>query len=189
MKFPRLVVWITLPILGFQGNTLLLNLIHCIVISWLYLRTFHPHHMTDHPDGIKGVDQHPRTTQEPPKNRGVTACLMGSSHAHAPPTDAKPYNSSLDLAPWGACAISGASMQARRIVSCWPPWRTRRVSPCPTESTVAAMASVAKSKATPARSADAEGRSKDLTGFLFTHHSLRPRPLQKALWRTSKSPR
>lgn len=65
MKFPRLVVWITLPILGFQGNTLLLNLIHCIVISWLYLRTFPPHHMTDHPDGIRGVDQHPRTTQEP----------------------------------------------------------------------------------------------------------------------------
>jgi hypothetical protein len=34
--------------------------------------------------------------------------------------------------------------------------------------------------APPAKSADAEGRSNNLTGILFTDHSLKPRPLQKA---------
>ena len=36
----RLVVWISAWILGFQGGTLVLNLIHCSVLSWLYLRRY-----------------------------------------------------------------------------------------------------------------------------------------------------
>jgi hypothetical protein len=36
----RLVVWISAGILGFQGGTLVLDLIHCSVLSWLYLRRY-----------------------------------------------------------------------------------------------------------------------------------------------------
>ena len=40
MEFRRLVVWISAGILGFQGGTLVLDLIHCSVLSWLYLRRY-----------------------------------------------------------------------------------------------------------------------------------------------------
>jgi hypothetical protein len=40
MESRRLVVWISAGILGFQGGTLVLDLIHCSVLSWLYLRRY-----------------------------------------------------------------------------------------------------------------------------------------------------
>jgi hypothetical protein len=40
MDSRRLVVWISAGILGFQGGTLVLDLIHCSVLSWLYLRRY-----------------------------------------------------------------------------------------------------------------------------------------------------
>ena len=38
MDSRRLVVLISAGILGFQGGTLVLDLIHCSVLSWVYLR-------------------------------------------------------------------------------------------------------------------------------------------------------
>jgi len=38
MESRRLVVWIAAGILGFQGGTLLLDLLNCSVLSWLYVR-------------------------------------------------------------------------------------------------------------------------------------------------------
>lgn len=38
MDSRRLVVWLSAGILGFQGGTLVLDLIHCSVLSWLYVR-------------------------------------------------------------------------------------------------------------------------------------------------------
>ena len=40
MESRRLVVWISAGILGFQGVTLVLDLLHCSVLSWLYLRRY-----------------------------------------------------------------------------------------------------------------------------------------------------
>jgi hypothetical protein len=40
MDSRRLVVWISAGILGFQGGTLVLDLIHCSLLSWLYLRRY-----------------------------------------------------------------------------------------------------------------------------------------------------
>jgi hypothetical protein len=38
MDSRRLVVWIAAGILGFQGGTLVLDLVNCSVLSWLYVR-------------------------------------------------------------------------------------------------------------------------------------------------------
>ena len=38
MDSRRLVVWIAAGILGFQGGTLVLDLLNCSVLSWLYVR-------------------------------------------------------------------------------------------------------------------------------------------------------
>ena len=38
MDLRRLVVWISAGILGFQGATLLLDLLNCTALSWLYVR-------------------------------------------------------------------------------------------------------------------------------------------------------
>ena len=39
MDSRRLVVWMSACILGFQGGTLLLDLGHCTLLSWLYLQS------------------------------------------------------------------------------------------------------------------------------------------------------
>jgi hypothetical protein len=38
MESRRLVVWIAAGILGFQGGTLILDLLNCSLLSWLYVR-------------------------------------------------------------------------------------------------------------------------------------------------------
>ncbi len=38
MDSRRLMVWIAAGILGFQGGTLVLDLLNCSVLSWLYVR-------------------------------------------------------------------------------------------------------------------------------------------------------
>gem|GEM_PF-1342966 len=40
MESRRLVVWIAAGILGFQGGTLILDLLNCSVLSWLYVRRY-----------------------------------------------------------------------------------------------------------------------------------------------------
>jgi len=40
MDSRRLVVWIAAGILGFQGATLVLDLLNCSVLTWLYVRRF-----------------------------------------------------------------------------------------------------------------------------------------------------
>jgi hypothetical protein len=40
MESRRLAVWISAGILGFQGGTLVLDLIHRSVLSWLYIRRY-----------------------------------------------------------------------------------------------------------------------------------------------------
>jgi hypothetical protein len=38
MESRRLVVWISAGILGFQGATLAFDLLHCTVLSWIFVR-------------------------------------------------------------------------------------------------------------------------------------------------------
>lgn len=61
MESRRLVVWISAGILGFQGGTLVLDLIHCSVLSWLYLRRY----------GLELVVPAERVEQRPPQGMGA----------------------------------------------------------------------------------------------------------------------
>ncbi|MFN7629677.1 MAG: hypothetical protein ACK5R2_00120 [Cyanobacteriota bacterium] len=69
MESRRLVVWISAGILGFQGGTLVLDLIHCSVLSWLYLRRY----------GLELVVPAERVEQRPPE--GVGFVVAGGGHA------------------------------------------------------------------------------------------------------------
>jgi hypothetical protein len=69
MESRRLVVWISAGILGFQGGTLVLDLIHCSVLSWLYLRRY----------GLELVVPAERVEQRPPE--GVRPIAAGGAQA------------------------------------------------------------------------------------------------------------
>jgi hypothetical protein len=60
MDSRRLVVWLSAGILGFQGGTLVLDLIHCSVLSWLYIRRY----------GLEQVVPSERLEQRPPEGLG-----------------------------------------------------------------------------------------------------------------------
>ncbi|MFM7641225.1 MAG: hypothetical protein ACKO45_06705 [Cyanobium sp.] len=79
MESRRLVVWISAGILGFQGGTLVLDLIHCSVLSWLYLRRY----------GLELVVPADRVEQRPPQ--GVGAPVAGvASQPQAPASANQP---------------------------------------------------------------------------------------------------
>jgi hypothetical protein len=67
MESRRLVVWISAGILGFQGGTLVLDLLHCSVLSWLYLRRY----------GLELVVPAHRVEQRPPE--GVELIVGGGA--------------------------------------------------------------------------------------------------------------
>jgi hypothetical protein len=56
MESRRLVVWIAAGILGFQGGTLILDLLNCSLLSWLYVRRH----------GLELTSPAPVTAQGPP---------------------------------------------------------------------------------------------------------------------------
>ncbi|MFN9622139.1 MAG: hypothetical protein ACK587_04805 [Cyanobacteriota bacterium] len=55
MDTRRLVVWLSAGLLAFQGGTLVLDLIHCSVLSWLYVRR----HGLEQVVPATGVEQRP----------------------------------------------------------------------------------------------------------------------------------
>ncbi|MEB3325488.1 MAG: hypothetical protein VKM17_09170 [Cyanobacteriota bacterium] len=65
MDSRRLVVWLSAGILGFQGGTLVLDLIHCSVLSWLYIRRY----------GLEQVVPSERLEQRPPEGLGKPESL------------------------------------------------------------------------------------------------------------------
>ncbi|MFI0403948.1 MAG: hypothetical protein ACH34U_13675 [Cyanobium sp.] len=78
MESRRLVVWISAGILGFQGGALVLDLIHCSVLSWLYLRRY----------GLELVVPAERVEQRPPEGVGlVVAGGAQTSQPQAPGSD------------------------------------------------------------------------------------------------------
>ena len=72
MESRRLVVWISAGILGFQGGTLVLDLLHCSVLSWLYLRRY----------GLELVVPAERVEQRPPE--GVGFVVAGGAQTSQP---------------------------------------------------------------------------------------------------------
>jgi hypothetical protein len=78
MNSRRLVVWLSAGILGFQGGTLVLDLIHCSVLSWLYIRRY----------GLEQVVPTDRVEQRPPEGLGRLEGLSGQiSRAQGQPQD------------------------------------------------------------------------------------------------------
>jgi hypothetical protein len=84
MDSRRLVVWISAGILGFQGGTLVLDLIHCSVLSWLYVRRY----------GLELVAPSDRVEQKPPEGLGRLEALSGATHPSQaqPQTQLQPQN-------------------------------------------------------------------------------------------------
>ena len=86
MESRRLVVWIAVGILGFQGGTLSLDLLNCSVLSWLYVRRH----------GLQLASPAPATVQGPPGGDPEQRPLPGASagaygqgagaHSQAPST-------------------------------------------------------------------------------------------------------
>jgi hypothetical protein len=82
MDSRRLVVWLSAGILGFQGGTLVLDLIHCSVLSWLYVRRY----------GLELVVPSDRVEQKPPEGLGRLEALSGATHPSQAPPQTQPQN-------------------------------------------------------------------------------------------------
>ena len=84
MDSRRLVVWIAAGILGFQGGTLVLDLLNCSVLSWLYVRRH----------GLELSTPAPATAQKQPVGgalpQGRPAQVPNTSSAATPPIPSAP---------------------------------------------------------------------------------------------------
>ena len=74
MDSRRLVVWLSAGILGFQGGTLVLDLIHCSVLSWLYVRRH----------GLELVVSGVSVEQRPPEGLGRLGGISGQTSQQKP---------------------------------------------------------------------------------------------------------
>ena len=104
MDSRRLVVWIAAGILGFQGGTLVLDLLNCSVLSWLYVRRHGLELSTRAPataqrqlvgeplptaaDG--GPEAAPAVPPSVPEHQGRTAQVPNTSSTATPPTPSAP---------------------------------------------------------------------------------------------------
>ena len=112
MESRRLVVWIAVGILGFQGGTLSLDLLNCSVLSWLYVRRH----------GLQLASPAPATAQGPPGGDpeqrplpGVNAGAYGQgagAHSQAPGTS----GSSQEPAARGS-ALGGSARPTQPLAS------------------------------------------------------------------------
>jgi hypothetical protein len=94
MDSRRLVVWLSAGILGFQGGTLVLDLIHCSVLSWLYIRRY----------GLEQVVPTDRVEQRPPEGLGRPEVLSGQislpqGQPHSQPLPPEPSSTSQPSSP------------------------------------------------------------------------------------------
>jgi hypothetical protein len=104
MDSRRLVVWIAAGILGFQGGTLVLDLLNCSVLSLIYVRrhglelsTAAPATAQKQPVGepLPRVDEGgpegaPAVTPSVPEPQARPAQLLNTSSAPTPPTTSAP---------------------------------------------------------------------------------------------------
>jgi hypothetical protein len=105
MDSRRLVVWIAAGILGFEGGTLVLDLLNCSVLSWLYVRRHGlelsappaPATAQKQPVGepLQRVDEgsseaNPAVTPSVPEPQARPALVPNTSSAPTPPTTSAP---------------------------------------------------------------------------------------------------
>jgi hypothetical protein len=107
MDSRRLVVWIAAGILGFQGGTLVLDLLNCSVLSWLYVRRHGLELSTPAPataprqpvggalpqardGGRGGPEATPAVTPAVPEPQARPAQVPNTSSAATPPTSLAP---------------------------------------------------------------------------------------------------
>jgi hypothetical protein len=102
MDSRRLVVWISAGILGFQGGTLVLDLIHCSVLSWLYVRRY----------GLELVVPSDRVEQKPPEGLGSLEALSGATH----PSQAQTQTQAQSPAPISASQPSTPQPSPRGVL-------------------------------------------------------------------------
>ncbi|GDX77497.1 hypothetical protein LBMAG41_25760 [Cyanobium sp.] len=86
MDSRRLVVWIAAGILGFQGGTLVLDLLNCSVLSWLYVRRH----------GLELITPAPATAPRQPEGGALPQARDGGPEAGPalPPSGPEPQGSS-----------------------------------------------------------------------------------------------
>ena len=89
MDSRRLVVWIAAGILGFQGGTLVLDLLNCSVLSWLYVRRH----------GLELSTPAPATAQKQPVGGPLPTAADGGPEAApaVPPSVPEPQGSSAQV--------------------------------------------------------------------------------------------
>jgi hypothetical protein len=89
MDSRRLVVWIAAGILGFQGGTLVLDLLNCSVLSWLYVRRH----------GLELSTPAPATAQKQPVGEPLSTAADGGTDAApaVPPSVPEPQGSSAQV--------------------------------------------------------------------------------------------
>jgi hypothetical protein len=104
MDSRRLVVWIAAGILGFQGGTLVLDLLNCSVLSWLYVRRHGLELSTPAPataqrqpvgEPLQRVDEGgpeaaPAVTPSVPEPQARPVQLLNTSSTATPPTTSAP---------------------------------------------------------------------------------------------------
>ena len=104
MDSRRLVVWIAAGILGFQGGTLVLDLLNCSVLSWLYVRRHGlelstPAAATAQKQPVGGplprvaeggTDAAPAVTPPVPEPQARPAQVPNTSSTATPPTPSAP---------------------------------------------------------------------------------------------------
>jgi hypothetical protein len=101
MDSRRLVVWLSAGILGFQGGTLVLDLIHCSVLSWLYIRRY----------GLEQVVPSDRLEQRPPEGLGKLEGL----NEQASKAQGQPQSQPLPPAPSSASQPSSPQPNPRPV--------------------------------------------------------------------------
>ena len=107
MESRRLVVWIAVGILGFQGGTLSLDLLNCSVLSWLYVRRH----------GLQLASPAPATAQGPPGGDPEQRPLPSASAGTGGYSQAPGVSRSSREPAAGGSALEGSARSAQPLAS------------------------------------------------------------------------
>jgi hypothetical protein len=103
MESRRLVVWIAAGILGFQGGTLILDLLNCSLLSWLYVRRH----------GLELTSPAPATAQGPPGGDPEHPSRQGQGLSLEAAAQGAPAGANgSDRQSAGSSSTAGVSVQA-----------------------------------------------------------------------------
>ena len=107
MESRRLVVWIAVGILGFQGGTLSLDLVNCSVLSWLYVRRH----------GLQLASPAPATVHGPPGGDPEQRPLPGAIAGAGDYSQAPGASGTSREPATGGSALGGSARSAQPLAS------------------------------------------------------------------------